>query len=465
MEWKTFERYVPITEENADYARSLADYCQTAGHRPAFHLVPPCGLLNDPNGLAYFQGAYHVFYQWYPFGPSHGMKHWGHFVSEDLVSYEASTEIMIPNEEYEKNGCYSGNGIQIGDDLYLYYTANYKTPAGKVPKQAVAFLTPDGKIRKYENNPIIDETPEGMSGEIRDPFVFSRDGVYYMMLGAKSMENEGKLLLYASKDGLNWKYRGDIALEGVSCGYMIECPGIVQVGGQDVLFLSLMGLAADGERYRNEFTSLYLIGQLDIEDMRFHTKSSGELDKGFDFYAPQPFYDKDGQPVFFAWFGCGVQDVPYMEEDMWVHGLTMPRKLSIQDGRLIQSLYEGTAAQYDTYALQKGTMHPSGNSFHLQVERAGEDIRCIRIGDEGDYFQISVDREEGRLTVDRSHLKMNFSKDFGEARSLFYPMNPVGTDLRLDLYYDNTFAELFVNGGEEVMAFRAFPQSLEICAE
>lgn len=458
MEWKTFEKYTPITEENAAYVRSLADYCQTSGRRPAFHMIPPCGLMNDPNGLAYYNGIYHIFYQWYPFGTSHGMKHWGHFVSEDLTSFESSEEILIPNEEYEKNGCYSGNAVQIGKNLYLYYTANYKTPEGKIPKQAVAFLTPEGKIHKSKNNPIIDETPEGMMGDIRDPFVFFRDGSYYMMLGGKSQKGRGELLLYESGDGLKWTYKGTISLEHMECS-MIECPGIIQVGGKDVLFLSLIGYKPDGDRYLNEFSSLYLIGQLDIENLRFDAKTYGELDKGFDFYAPQAFYDKDGQPVYIAWFGCGVQEVPYMEEDKWVHGLVMPRRLSIQGGRLVQNLYEKTAAQYDAYTLRQGTMYPSTDSFRLRLEPDAEDVCCIRIGEDDDHLQISIDRAAGRLTVDRSHLKMNFCEEYGETRSLSFPADE---SFCLDLYYDNSFVELFVNNGEEVMTFRAFPPSLKI---
>lgn len=459
MEWKTFEKYTPITKTNAAYVRSLADYCQTSVHRPAFHMTPPCGLMNDPNGLAYYNGNYHIFYQWYPFGTSHGMKHWGHFVSKDLISFEASEEILIPTEEYEKNGCYSGNGIQNGENLYLYYTANYKTPDGKVPKQALAFLTPDGKIHKFKDNPIIDETPDGMTGEIRDPFVFFRDGSYYMLLGGKSQRGQGELLLYKSTDGIKWEYKGNIAIEKMESCSMVECPSIVRIEDKDMLFLSLMGHESEGDRYRNEFSSIYLIGHLDIENLYFDTESSGELDKGFDFYAPQSFYDKDGNPVFLAWFGCGTQKLPYMEVEKWVHGLTMPRKLSIQGGRLIQSLYEKMAEQYDTYVLQKGSMYPSENSFCLRMEQDMEDIHYIRIGEEFDYFQIFIDRERGKLTVDRSQLEMNFCQEYGETRSLSFPAEET---ICLELYYDNTFVELFVNHGKDVMTFRAFPHSLKV---
>lgn len=459
MERKIFEKYTPITEENREYVRELAGYCQTSKHRPAFHLVPPCGLMNDPNGLVYYKGDYHIFYQWYPFGPSHGMKHWGHFISKDMLSFKASKEILIPTEEYEKNGCYSGNGIQIGEKLFLYYTANYKTPDGKVPKQAVAFMTPDGKIEKYENNPIIDEKPDGLIGEIRDPFVFFRDGSYYMMLGGGTIQGQGRILLYKSPDGLEWNYQGTISLGELELGYMFECPGIIRIGDKDVLFLSLMGMKPDGDRYRNEFTSIYLIGYLNIENLSFQIETYGELDKGFDFYAPQPFYNEEQEPIFFAWFGCGVQEIPYMNEDMWVHGLTMPRRLLIKEGKIIQSLDQSIINQYETITLEKGKANPVKKSFHLQINPVKENIRCIYIGDKEDCLQILIEKEKGRLTVDRSGLKQRFCQEYGEQRSLNFEL---AKPLKLDLYYDNTFVELFVNDGEEVMTFRAFPSSLKI---
>lgn len=459
MEWKTFEKYTPITKENRDYVRKLAVYCQSSGHRPDFHLTPPCGLMNDPNGLAYYKGKYHIFYQWYPFEPSHGMKHWGHFTSKDLVSFEPSEDILIPTNEYEKNGCYSGNSIQIGEKLFLYYTANYKTPEGKVPKQALAFMSPEGKIEKYKNNPIIDEKPEGLTGEIRDPFVFFRDGKYYMLLGGGTIEGQGRILLYESPDGLDWSYDGTISLDGLELGYMFECPGLVRVGDKDVLFLSLMGMEPNGDRYQNEFTSIYLIGQLDLEKRSFTVESYDELDKGFDFYAPQPFYDEKKEPVFYAWFGCGVQTLPYMEEDMWVHGLTMLRRLSIRNGKLIQRLDSSAAAQYDTITLKKGGARSTEKSFHLQVEPIKDSINCIHVGEERDCFKILIDKEQGSLTVDRRSLKQRFCQEYGEVRSL--SIRPEQS-LKLDLYYDNTFAELFVNDGEEVMTFRAYPAACNI---
>ena len=132
MKFLDVEKYTPIQKSHEAYLKELMEYCKDTPRHPSYHIHPPCGLVNDPNGLAYFGGKYHVFYQWFPFGPEHGMKHWAHVISEDLIKWERSDQMLIPDQEYEKNGCYSGNSIEADGKLYLYYTANYKTEQGKI---------------------------------------------------------------------------------------------------------------------------------------------------------------------------------------------------------------------------------------------------------------------------------------------------------------------------------------------
>ena len=253
MKFLDVEKYTPIQKSHEAYLKELMEYCKDTPRHPSYHIHPPCGLVNDPNGLAYFGGKYHVFYQWFPFGPEHGMKHWAHVISEDLVKWEWSDQMLIPDQEYEKNGCYSGNSIEADGKLYLYYTANYKTEQGKIPKQAMAVMNSDGTILKSPNNPIIDEQPEGLIGEIRDPFVFEKEGAYWMLLGGGSTDGQARLILYKSTDLENWVYQGNIELTGIDLelGYMYECPSYIEIDGKDVLFLSLMGRTPMGERFHN----------------------------------------------------------------------------------------------------------------------------------------------------------------------------------------------------------------------
>ena len=408
--------------------------------------------------MAYFGGKYHVFYQWFPFGSEHGMKHWAHVISKDLVKWEWSDQMLIPDQEYEKNGCYSGNSIEADGKLYLYYTANYKTEQGKIPKQAMAVMNRGGTILKSPNNPIIDEQPEGLIGEIRDPFVFEKEGAYWMLLGGGSTDGQARLILYKSTDLENWVYQGNIELTGIDLelGYMYECPSYIEIDGKDVLFLSLMGRTPMGERFHNEFSSVYFVGELSLEDKTFHVESFDEIDKGFDFYAPQVFYGKDRQPMMFAWLGCGAQELPYAKEDMWIHSLTMPRFLTIKEGKLCQEVPENIKNEYAHLDIDSKRIKPEEDTWYINL--TDKQISEIQIGDQEDHLSIKIDWAAGHIVADRSTLKHQFSTEYGIQREV-----SMSEELKnIEIYYDNTFIEIYLNDGKDTMTLRAFPENVEI---
>lgn len=458
MEFLEIEKYTYLDDQHQSYIEELKAYCKESRHLPKHHIYPPCGLLNDPNGLCYFEGKYHVFYQWFPFEPNHGMKHWAHVTSEDLIHWEWSQEMLIPDQEYEKNGCYSGNAIEEDGKVYLFYTANYKTEHGKIPKQALAVMEKDGSIRKYPGNPVIDGAPKGTTGEIRDPFVFKKGDRYYMMLGGEGTDGTGQLLVYKSQDLYIWDYQGSLELGCENLGYMYECPAYMEIDGKDVLLLSLIGVKPNGERYRNEFTTVCFTGKLDLDQLRFETEHMEELDKGFDFYAPQMFRGKDGRPLMFGWFGCGVQELPYSKKDMWQHALTLPRELRIKNGILYQMPAKEVKERFPLLEIKKGEcLVPEESTWRFQMET--EKKTEIQIGKPDDCLVVTLDPKEGKLTVDRSNLKQKLDESFGTTRSC-----PVSTDkaVMLEFYYDNTFAEIYVEDGKETMSLRLFPESVEI---
>lgn len=455
MKFLEVERYTYLEEKYKNYIEELKDFVKKSEYLPKYHIYPPCGLLNDPNGLSYFGGQYHVFYQWFPFGPSHGMKHWGHVTSSDMVNWQWSEKMLIPNKEYEKNGCYSGNALVKDDTLYLFYTANYKTEHGKIPKQAMAMMDKDGHIRKYEHNPIIDGAPEGMSGEIRDPFVLEKDGKYYMLLGAKDKEGKGQLLLYVSEDIFHWSYQGIIRIDFENLGTMVECPSYMQIDGKDVLVISPMGFPREKERFQNEFPSLYLVGTLDLEAMCFQTEHWDEIDGGFDFYAPQMFRGKDGEPLMFGWFGCGEQSLP-TDEEMWRHGLTFPRRLRVENGALYaEPIPEIGAAFGAAISIKEEADHtPAGKTYLAEaVVTKEQGTQEIIFGEDEDCWKLMVDPEEGKVTLDRSRLAIPVDTPHGFVRSCRVK---AGEEIKLQIYVDNSFAEIYMNHGEKVMSARIF---------
>lgn len=455
MEFLNFEKYTYLEEKHKDYLKNLADYVQSSKYLPKFHIYPQTGLMNDPNGLAYFNGKYQIFYQWFPFEASHGMKHWARVSSKDLREWEWENPALIPNKEYEKNGCYSGNAIEKDGKLYLFYTANYKLENdGRIPKQALAFMEKDGSIKKYEKNPVIDGAPEGFTGDIRDPFVFEKNGKYYMLLGGKTLKNEGKLLIYKSENLLEWNYFGTLDTGIENIGYMYECPSYIEVDGQDVLIFSPMGLKPQGDRYHNQFSSIYMIGKLDIENKKFDVEFMDEIDCGFDFYAPQVFSGKDKRPLMIGWFGCGEQILP-TDNEMWRHGLTMARELHIKNGKLYTNPIKEIDEKYEKENLLEVLNHKIKNKYFLidEVIKEQEEPVVLQFGTEDDNLKLVIDFKESKITLDRNGLAQKFDTKYGLTRSCSFEK----TDkVHLKIYVDNSFVEICINEGERMMSSRVF---------
>ena len=253
-----------------------------------FHLEMPFGLINDPNGLTYHDGAYHIFYQWNPLGCEHKNKCWAHVKTRDFVHYTLPELALWPDDVHDKDGCYSGCGLSQDGKLRVLYTCNRKEDGVRIPAQRFGTLQDDGSVRKEEI--IIPDHPEGITGHFRDPFLFERRGHRYLVIGAQREENEtGTVLVYEERED-GWHNRGEVHTRLGDFGYMWECPNLLQFGSYDVLVFCPQGLAAREYDRQNIYQAGYIAGHLSLDsmDMMQHTKFQ-ELDRGFDFYAPQVF--------------------------------------------------------------------------------------------------------------------------------------------------------------------------------
>ena len=181
-----------------------------AKDRPAFHLTPFCGWMNDPNGFSYYDGKYHLFYQYNPYDIHWNTMHWGHAVSSDLLHWEYLPAALAPDESYDCNGCFSGSAIELSDKTHLLiYTGvkQYKLPDGSLRDAQVQCLAVgDGQnYRKYEKNPVIDASklPEGASkADFRDPRIWQlSDGRFCCAVASRPSDGSGQILLYVSSNG------------------------------------------------------------------------------------------------------------------------------------------------------------------------------------------------------------------------------------------------------------------------
>ncbi|MBS7578027.1 MULTISPECIES: sucrose-6-phosphate hydrolase [unclassified Enterococcus] len=445
--------------EDQEILSELENQVSRSQYLPKYHIYPKAGLMNDPNGLAYFEGKYHVFFQWYPFDAVHGLKHWGHTASKDLIHWSDQEIALIPDQEFEKNGCYSGNAIEHDGHLFLFYTANYKTSAGKIAKQAMAIMSSDGKIEKLDK-PIIDGAPDGLSGELRDPFVFKRNQQFYMLLGGGKFNgvsrngfgDEGVLLIYQSENLYDWHYLGLIDLP-IDTGYMLECPSLIKVDGQDVLMLSPMGISETALQFKNRFATVQLVGHLDIENLKFVSSSDEvlEIDSGFDYYAPQAFYGEHHQAISFAWFGCG-EPIYTTDQEKWKHGLTMPQKLTINANKLYRFPVPELLAAFDELTpINSKDLQIESRYYRLHLEGNYN----IAIGDKNDKWTLKYDSTTSLVTLSRAGLAMQIDSEYGELRQAkIEKLNAV------DIFVDNSFVEIYLNEGERTFSFRSFQDNV-----
>ncbi len=416
-------------------------------YRLTYHLMPPVGLLNDPNGLIQFKGVYHVFFQWNPFDTAHGAKFWGHYTSKDLVHWREEPIALAPSEWYEKNGCYSGSAVEAGGKLHLFYTGNVKQEDGTRETYQCLAVSEDG-IHFEKKGPVL-RLPEHFTAHFRDPKVWKKGKLWYMVVGAQTLDEKGAAVLFHSKDLYHWEEAGTIAGSGMNgledFGYMWECPDLIHLNGKNVLLVSPQGLMPEGDLYHNLFQSGYFIGALDYERVKFQHGPFTELDRGFDFYAPQTFLDESGRTILYGWMGITDELEEYQPTiaNGWVHALTLPRELELRDGKIFQKPVE------ELKQLRKGREVVEGHICEgISVELL---VDFVKSG----HFEITF-RSEAHLSFDSDKLTLkrrNLRTGGLETRSC-----KIASVSKLRIFMDHSSLEIFVNDGEEVFTARYFPK-------
>ena len=314
--------------------------------RPSFHLTARTGWMNDPNGFSCYKGQYHLFYQYNPYDTCWGAMHWGHAVSRDMLHWEYLPAALAPDELYDKDGCFSGSAIELPDGRHLLmYTGVVREKqenGGICEVQTQCLAVGDGTdYEKYENNPVLDERdiPEGSSRfDFRDPKVWrKKDGTYRALIGSRPADGSGQVLLYASEDGLRWQYRKVLAANNDRFGKMWECPDFFELDGKGVLIVSPQDMLPRELEYHNGNGTVCLIGQYDEETDTFTEQYDQAVDYGIDFYAPQTHLTPDGRREQIGWMQNWETCAVRTPEDKWFGQMSLPRELSVRDGRLYQN--------------------------------------------------------------------------------------------------------------------------------
>ena len=396
--------------------------------------------------------------------------HWGHAVSRDLVHWEFLPVALAPDGEFDAGGCFSGSAIAIEDKLVLLYTGHVVTGPDNTKdyKQAQCLaISEDGiHFEKFGGNPIIgySEIPNGVSErDFRDPKVFERNGMYYVVLGSNDTQGNGLVLLYRSDDLKQWTFVNTLAKSDGTFGDNWECPDLFQLGGKDVLMLSPQRMPEQGDQYRNLHSTMYMVGEFNPEVGTFTSGYHAQVDHGFDFYAPQSMVDSRGRRIVIGWMDMWETDMPTQDGHNWAGAMSLPREVVLDGDKLLfQPIEEIKASRYHAYEfgdqLFEGEQQidASGDSYELEVQFDACEARLfglkLRVDKAGTQETVLTYRTaEGLLSLNRDRSGIGPG---GERRAAVPLQDGI---LSLRIFVDKSSVEVFAGSGEIVMTARIYP--------
>lgn len=439
--------------------------------KPAFHLAPRTGWMNDPNGISWYQGKYHLFYQYHPYDSHWGPMHWGHAVSSDLLHWENLPAALAPDMPYDCNGCFSGGAVALDDGRHLLMYTGVRLeeqPDGtrrEVQTQCLAFGN-GLEYEKYAHNPVLTEAdlPEGGSRfDFRDPRVLRlEDGSFRALIANNDLQNGGQILLYRSDDGIRWQFVKVFAENHKRIGLMWECPDFFALDGWHVLLASAQDMLPKGFEYHNGNGSFYLLGNYDAATETFTELSDHAADYGIDFYAPQTILTPDGRRVMIGWLQNWDTCNLHTPSIPWFGQMSLPRELSVRNGVLCQQplrelqLMRRDEQHFEDVAVENGEITlpgVEGRMLELEVEiepgEGGYNRFAIRFAKGGEYHtNVSFRPHESVLKIDR--------KFSGSRRAIIHQrrakvLHDQGR-LKLRLILDRYSVEVFVGEGEQVLS-------------
>ena len=351
----------------------------------SFHYRPAGGWMNDPNGLVWFRGHYHLFYQHAPHfeTPWRESMHWGHARTGDFLRFEELPPALFPDRPYDRDGCWSGTAVVKDDVLYLFYAG----VQGERQTVCVACSGDGIRFEKYEGNPVIAAFPPEGSPDFRDPAVCFADGKYRCVVASGNREKHtAVLLLYDSEDLFHWQYRG-VMREWENARFA-ECPSFLPFGDQFLLAASVC--REDGHRFSMAVGS--------FRNGRFTAETTGEVDKGPDQYAGQIFRDPKGRAILLSWIP-GWAYAGYRERDIGC--LSLPREITLQDGKLRAYPIEEVR-----HLLRPGDPALLRTEDGFRIRRAGREdvvfqgeIRQLSCARDGDILEVFVNGGEEVYTA------------------------------------------------------------------
>ena len=438
--------------------------------RPNFHFTPPANWINDPNGLVYYQGEYHLFYQYHPYSKSWGPMHWGHAVSSDLINWE---HLPVALEPDELGMIFSGSAVVDANDttgffdgvsglVAIYTNCLLDENDNELQRQSIAYSKDKGRTwTKYEGNPVI---PNPGIKDFRDPKVFWHQnlGKWIMVLAAKD-----KVFIYSSTDLIDWEYRSKFTSQNIEQGIW-ECPELFSLEKEGEKHWVLKIDIVTSERESNTY---YFIGDFNgIEFKEYKNDQPQKIDYGRDFYAAQSWNNHpQNKKVWIAWMNdwTYAKKVPFGE---WRNAMTCPRQLSLIKNEkgfdLAQSLTDDYIEHRECLLSDNNLIIDANSQQEYSLEDFSEvelvvstiNSFKIKLGNNlSEWLKVAYDKLDNSLIVDRSQSGIcDFEKSFSNKNKVFLADSL--DKIKLNIIKDKYSIELFINQGKKVMTSLIFPR-------
>ena len=439
----------------------------TERYRPQIHFSPAKNWMNDPNGLVYHEGEYHLFYQYNPYGDTWGHMSWGHAVSSDLLHWK---HLPIALEEYQDAAMgdstmiFSGTvvidknnsaGFGANAMVAIYTSHVHKNNEAVAQHQSLAYSTDNGRSwKRYEKNPILDIHRK----DFRDPKVFWDERLQKWVM-ALVIPDLFKVQFYISKNLKEWKLTGEFGGIGDTTRIW-ECPDLYELpieneAGKTKWVLSLSGGHPQGPKFVG---MQYFVGEFDGSSFKVDDPKQAPLyvDHGKDFYAGIVFNNLEHdqkKKIMIGWvnnwtYGNRIPTSP------WRSAMSLPRELSLiktLSGFILKQQPIAAVEKLRTKKIEHIEKETFTGAFEFNAELT-EETNVELFTDEGDRLLLSY--IEGDFSIDRTKTQTGFHADFASIDSYTVPQYPPSIKIRVVI--DQSIAEVFINDGEAVLTEQFF---------
>ena len=425
---------------NADFALRDEKF------RPLYHQTPKRGWMNDPNGMFYMDGVWHLYYQYNPYGSMWGNMHWAHASTTDLIHWKDEGVALAPDVW---GTMFSGSCVVDGETVVAMYTASRPTPfGGDVQAQCIAFSRDGGKtFAKYDGNPVLTAEEK----DFRDPNPFWNEdiGMWNMILAAGQ-----EMRIYSSRDLKEWKYESSFGKEYGNHGGVWECPDLFKLEGKDgegmkwVLVCNINPGGPFGGSATQYFVGSFDGHQFVCESMPKVTKW---MDYGKDHYATVSFYNApENRRVVLAWMS-NWQYANQVPTKQFRSANSIPRDLGLF--RYGEETYVSVVPSKEMLAARGAKVKNPTEACEIVVDTKGQ-TEIVLSNAKGEQVTMVYNAMAQTFSMDRTQ---SGEVGFSEAFPATTIAPTYGQIRQLRLFIDRCSIEAFDAEGKMAMTNLVFP--------